>query len=61
MYKIFEDEKFYSPKEIAEILGITKEAVYKWIKLKKVNAVKFGKFWRIQGKELNEKIIRTNF
>ena len=61
MYKLFEDDKFYTPGEISKILGISNEAVYKWIRLKKVKAIKIGKFWKIQGKELNEKIIKTNF
>jgi len=60
MNKIFEDEKLYTPQEIAEILGITKEAVYKWIKGKKVKAYKIGKFWKIEGKEINEKMIKVN-
>jgi excisionase family DNA binding protein len=60
MGKIFEDEKLYSPQEIADRIGITKEAVYKWIKGKKVRAYKVGKFWKIEGKELNEKIVKTN-
>jgi len=61
MRKIFDDEKFYSPREIASVLSITPSAVYKWIKLKKIRAVKLGKHWKIQGKELNEKIIKSNF
>ena len=60
MGKFFEDEKFYTPQEIAKMTGITKEAVYKWIKAGKVNAYKVGKFWKIQGRELNEKIVKTN-
>ena len=61
MYKLFEDEKLYTPSEISKILGISNEAVYKWIRSKKVVAIKVGKLWRIKGKELNEKIIKTNF
>ena len=61
MYKLFEDEKLYTPSEISKILGISNEAVYKWIRSKKVVAIKVGKLWRIKGKELNEKIIKMNF
>ncbi len=61
MYKLFEDEKLYTPSEISKILGISNEAVYKWIRSKRVVAIKVGKLWRIKGKELNEKIIKTNF
>lgn len=58
--RIFEDERLYTPQEVAKAIGISKEAVYKWINQKKVKAYKIGKFWKIEGRELNEKIIKTN-
>ena len=60
--KIFnqiEDEKLYSPQEVAELFRITKEGVYYWIRNKKVKAVKLGKRWFLGGREL-KKLIKTN-
>ena len=60
--KIFnqiEDERLYSPQEVAELFRITKEGVYYWIKTKKVKAVKLGKRWFLEGREI-KKLIKTN-
>ncbi len=54
MDKLFEDNKVYTPKEIAETLRITKEAVYYYIKTGRLKAKRVGKSWRILGKDINE-------
>ena len=54
MDKLFEDNKLYTPKEIAETLRITKETVYYYIKTGRLKAKRVGKSWRILGKDINE-------
>ncbi len=54
MDRIFEDNKLYTPSEVAEVLRITKESVYYYIKTGRLKAKRVGKSWRILGKDLNE-------
>ena len=39
--------KWYSPQEIAAILGVHHQTVRDWIHEGKLEAVKFGKLWRV--------------
>jgi len=41
------DEKYFTPREIAEKYRVTSQAVTKWIKQGKLKAVKLGGVWRI--------------
>lgn len=40
-------KKLYSCREVAERYGVKVSTVWAWIKEKKLEAVKFGKFYRI--------------
>ena len=44
----------YSAKEVAEMLGVTRVTVYRWIKEGKLKSVKIGGSVRIWESELNE-------
>lgn len=45
--------EYYTPEELAEKLKVTRRAVYKWLKEKRLNASKFGgKIWRISEADL---------
>ena len=60
VFSLIDEEKLYTPQEIADIFGIRKETVYAWIKNRKVIAAKLGKRWLVEGKELR-KLIKTNY
>lgn len=45
-------EKFYSPMEVADMLSVTRETVYKLIKQGKLNSYKFGGVVRITEEQL---------
>jgi excisionase family DNA binding protein len=52
-------EKFYKVKEVEEMLGISKSTLKRWIKEKRIRAVKFGDNvegnpWRISESALDE-------
>lgn len=44
-------KSFYSPQEVADLLGVKVLTVYRWIKDGKLNAVKIGQ-WRIFDNEM---------
>jgi excisionase family DNA binding protein len=46
------DEKFYTPKQIAEILQVHQYTVLKWIREGKIRALKFGRVYRTTESEL---------
>ena len=43
---------YFSSSELAEILGISRVAVFKKIKKGEIKAKRFGRFWLIKDKEL---------
>jgi len=45
-------KNYFSSSEIAEILGISRVAVFKKIKKGEIKAKRFGRFWLIKDKEL---------
>lgn len=47
-----ESKEFYSPQEIANMLGVTRKTIYNWIVDNNINAVKIGRSWRISHQEL---------
>ena len=46
-------EKYYTPKEIAANLKVSRKTIYNWIQEGRLKAVKIGHFWRISESELN--------
>ena len=45
--------RLYTLDEVADILQITRRTLYTYIKIGKLEAVKFGRFWRVSRNELN--------
>ncbi len=54
------EEKFYSPKEVAEILGITQRTMQEWLRKRKIKGTKLGKLWRVKESELQKFIKKCN-
>lgn len=52
-------EEYYTPEEIAERFKITRNAVYNWVKRRKLRAIKIGGATRIP-KEALENFIRDS-
>ncbi len=46
------DERFYTPKQVAEILQVHQYTVLKWIREGKLRALKFGRVYRTRESEL---------
>ena len=46
------EPKFYSPREVADIYGVTRITVYKWIRTGVVKALKVGRIIRISNDSL---------
>ncbi len=46
------EEKFYKVGEIAELLKVTRQTVYNWIRAGKLKAERFGNSIRISAEEL---------
>jgi excisionase family DNA binding protein len=53
------DDKLYSPKEVAELFGVSLQSVYFWINDKRLKAMKIGRRWFVDGKSLKE-FVKTN-
>lgn len=49
-----EDERFYTIKEVAELLKVSDGAVRKWLKSGKLKGIKLGRIWRIKKSDLEE-------
>lgn len=41
------DEKHYKISEVEKLLGVSRSTMKRWIRTKKIQAVKFGSNWRI--------------
>lgn len=48
------DEQYYSIEEVAEMLKVAYLTVYRWIKAKKLKALKAGKQYRITKEDLDK-------
>jgi excisionase family DNA binding protein len=48
------DTTFYTVEEIADKLSVSAYAVREWIKAGKLNAIKFGRIYRITDEMFNE-------
>lgn len=44
--------KFYTTKEVAEVLSVSEKTIYNWIDQKKIKAYKVGRKWRIDEQDL---------
>ncbi len=51
-------EKYYTPEEIAELLKVSRETVYNWLRAGKLKGTKVFNFWRIPESELNRLLNR---
>lgn len=49
-----ENEKYYTPSEIAKIFNFSPEGIRKWIKQGKLKAIRLGSRWRIPESALQE-------
>ena len=47
-------EKFYTSKEIAEILKLSNYTIGEYIRSGKLKAIKFGRVWRISENQLKQ-------
>ncbi len=45
------DKQFYTAKELADLLSLNVMTIYRYIKAKKLKAIKFGKEFRIERAE----------
>lgn len=51
-------EKWSSPEEIAEHLGVSKDTIYRWIAKKQMPAHRIGKLWKFKISEVDEWVIK---
>lgn len=49
-----ENSKLYTPEEVADMLKVKKQTVWKWLRQGILHGVKIGKLWRIPEKDLTE-------
>lgn len=49
-----EDLKFYTPAEIAELIGFKKRTIVRWLQTGKLRGIKIGKQWRVRHKDFAE-------
>jgi excisionase family DNA binding protein len=49
-----EDEKFYTIKEVAELLKVSDGGVRKWLKTGKLKGIKLGRIWRIRESDFDK-------
>ncbi len=50
-------QKFYSLKEAAELLDVSVRSLYRYIKARRIRAVKIG-YWKISEEDLNDFMTR---
>lgn len=46
------NQALLSPKAVAKLLDVQPSTVVRWIREEKIQAVKFGRVWRIEGSEV---------
>lgn len=46
-------QKFYTPEDIADRYCVSQQTVWRWIRQKKLPAVKIGKLYRIRPEDLS--------
>ena len=47
------DDRWLSVEEIAEYLGVSKDAIYAWINLKEMPAHRLGRLWKFKREEVD--------
>jgi excisionase family DNA binding protein len=52
-----QEEKYFTPAEIAEKFRVTTRTVWEWIRTGQLRAVKVGKYYRISEAALNEFVV----
>jgi len=48
------DDRWLSVEEIAEYLGVSKDAVYSWVSTKGMPGHRVGRFWKFKRDEVDE-------
>lgn len=51
-----ENTKFYSLQEVADLLKVSKQSIYNWLKEGRIKAKKYGREYRVTQEELNRLI-----
>lgn len=46
-------EKFFTPEEVAEALGVKSKTVMDWLRKGELPGIKAGRFWRIRESDFN--------
>jgi len=55
-----QEEKYYTPKEIADKFKVNKGTVYYWIKEGRLGSIRLGSLIRVPKSSLNEFIEKSN-
>ena len=53
------DKTFFSPAEVAELLGVTRETIYNGIKSGDIPSYKIGRLRRISGDQIHKALTRS--
>jgi excisionase family DNA binding protein len=48
------EDRFYSPAEVAEYLSVNVQTVRRWIHAGKLGAYRIGKYWRVSREQVEE-------
>jgi excisionase family DNA binding protein len=48
------DDRWLSPAEIAEYLGVSRDTVYRWLELRHMPAHKVGRQWKFKVSEVDD-------
>lgn len=59
MLKSTEKQAWYSVKEMAIYLGISKESMYRMVKAKEIPCHRIGKLWRFNREEIDKWILNN--
>lgn len=51
-----ENTKLYSLQEVADLLRVSKQSIYNWLKEGRIKAKKYGREYRVTQEELNRLI-----
>ena len=53
-----ETERWISVEEIAAHLGISKEAIYRWLEKEKIPAHRVGRLWKFKASEVDQWVFK---
>ncbi len=48
------EDRFYSPAEVAEYLSVNVQTVRRWIQAGELGAYRIGRFWRVSTEQMEE-------